>query len=144
MTYKEKYDEWLSFADEETKKELLCVCDHTKELEDRFYKDLAFGTGGLRGVMGAGSNRMNKYTVGRATLGLAEYLSDKFPDGASVAIAYDTRNHSADFSLAAARILSAKGIRVYRYKYCVPVGPFLYDTLSRLQRRYYDNRLSQS
>lgn len=128
MTHKEKYDEWLSFADEETKKELLCVCDHTKELEDRFYKDLAFGTGGLRGVMGAGSNRMNKYTVGRATLGLAEYLSDKFPDGASVAIAYDTRNHSADFSFAAARILSAKGIRVYRYKYCVPVPVLSFTT----------------
>ena len=68
MGFKEKYAKWLDFADEETKKELLSVSENEKEIEDRFYKDLAFGTGGLRGVMGAGSNRMNKYTVGRATL----------------------------------------------------------------------------
>ena len=74
MTYKDKYNDWLSFVDEDTKKELLSVTDE-KEIEDRFYKNLAFGTGGLRGVMGAGSNRMNKYTVGKATLGLANYLN---------------------------------------------------------------------
>lgn len=128
MTFKEKYNEWLSFADDETKAELAAVCDNAKELEDRFYKDLAFGTGGLRGVMGAGSNRMNKYTVGRATLGLAEYLLRKFPGGASVGVAYDTRNNSEAFSLAAARILSAKGIKVYRYKYCVPVPVLSFTT----------------
>jgi phosphoglucomutase len=121
MNIKEKYNAWLAFADEKTKQELISVSGDEKELEDRFYKDLAFGTGGLRGVMGAGSNRMNVYTVGRATLGLANYLKDSFPAGASVAIAYDTRNNSSAFSLAAARILAANGIRVYRYKYCVPV-----------------------
>lgn len=131
MTVKEKFDEWLKFADDETKNELLSVSGGEKEVEDRFYKDLAFGTGGLRGVMGAGSNRMNKYTVGRATLGLAKYLRDKFPAGASVAIAYDTRNNSAAFSLAAAHILAAKGVKVYRYKYCVPV-PVLSFTTRRL------------
>ena len=68
MKYKEKYNDWLSFADDETKSELLAAAGNEKDVEDRFYKDLAFGTGGLRGVMGAGSNRMNKYTVGRATL----------------------------------------------------------------------------
>lgn len=121
MNIKEKYNAWLAFADEKTKRELVSVSGDEKELEDRFYKDLAFGTGGLRGIMGAGSNRMNVYTVGRATLGLANYLKDHFPAGASVAIAYDTRNNSSAFSLAAARILAANGIRVYRYKYCVPV-----------------------
>ena len=70
MTYREKYTEWLTF-DEETKAELIAITDE-KEIEDRFYKDLAFGTGGLRGIMGAGSNRMNKYTVGKATYGLAK------------------------------------------------------------------------
>lgn len=128
MGFKEKYAKWLDFADEETKKELLSVSENEKEIEDRFYKDLAFGTGGLRGVMGAGSNRMNKYTVGRATLGIAKYLADKFPEGASVAIAYDTRNNSAEFSLAAARILAANGIHVYRYKYCVSVPVLSFTT----------------
>ena len=131
MNIKEKYNAWLSFADEKTKQELISVSGDEKELEDRFYKDLAFGTGGLRGIMGAGSNRMNVYTVGRATLGLANYLKDHFPAGASVAIAYDTRNNSSAFSLAAARILAANGIRVYRYKYCVPV-PVLSFTTRRL------------
>ncbi len=131
MNIKEKYNAWLAFADEKTKQELVSVSGDEKELEDRFYKDLAFGTGGLRGIMGAGSNRMNVYTVGRATLGLANYLMDHFPAGASVAIAYDTRNNSSAFSLAAARILAANGIRVYRYKYCVPV-PVLSFTVRRL------------
>lgn len=131
MNIKEKYNAWLAFADEKTKQELVSVSGDEKELEDRFYKDLAFGTGGLRGIMGAGSNRMNVYTVGRATLGLANYLMDHFPAGASVAIAYDTRNNSLAFSLAAARTLAANGIRVYRYKYCVPV-PVLSFTTRRL------------
>ena len=131
MDLKEKLNQWLAFADEKTKNELTSVMNDEKEVEDRFYKDLAFGTGGLRGVMGAGSNRMNVYTVGRATLGLANYLADKFGSGASVAIAYDTRNNSSQFSLAAARILAAKGIQVYRYKYCIPV-PVLSFTTRRL------------
>ena len=93
MNYKDKYNEWLAFADENTKAELESIT-YEKEIEDRFYKDLAFGTGGLRGIMGAGSNRMNRYTVGKATLGLAHYLKSKNDGEISVAIAYDTRNNS--------------------------------------------------
>ena len=83
MDYKAKYQEWLGF-DEETKAELLAITDE-KEIEDRFYKDLEFGTGGLRGVMGAGANRMNKYTVSKATKGLADYLIDEYKENISVA-----------------------------------------------------------
>ncbi|MBQ1243224.1 MAG: phospho-sugar mutase, partial [Clostridia bacterium] len=93
MTYREKYEQWLTF-DEETKAELTTITDE-KEIEDRFYKDLAFGTGGLRGIMGAGSNRMNKYTVGKATYGLAKYLMKKHEgEEIKVALAYDSRNNS--------------------------------------------------
>ncbi len=128
MDYKEKYGEWLCFADEETKAELLAAAKDEKDIEDRFYKDLAFGTGGLRGVMGAGSNRMNKYTVGRATLGLAAYVQNKFNANHSVAIAYDTRNNSAAFACAVAKILAAKGIKVYKYSFCVPVPVLSFTT----------------
>lgn len=131
MSVDEKYAEWLSFADDETACELKAAAKDRAELEDRFYKDLEFGTGGLRGVMGAGSNRMNIYTVGRATLGLAAYLKHSFPNGASVAVAYDTRNNSARFSLAAASLLAASGIKVFWYEYCVPV-PVLSFTVRRL------------
>lgn len=128
MDYKEKYGEWLAFADGETKAELVAAASDEKDIEDRFYKDLAFGTGGLRGVMGAGSNRMNKYTVGRATLGLAAYVQNKFNSNHSVAIAYDTRNNSAAFACAVAKILAAKGISVYKYSYCVPVPVLSFTT----------------
>lgn len=128
MDYKEKYGEWLGFADEETKAELFAAAKDEKDIEDRFYKDLAFGTGGLRGVMGAGSNRMNKYTVGRATLGLAAYVQNKFNSNHSVAIAYDTRNNSAAFACAVAKILAAKGIKVYKYSFCVPVPVLSFTT----------------
>ncbi len=128
MDYKEKYGEWLTFADEETKAELVAAASDEKDIEDRFYKDLAFGTGGLRGVMGAGSNRMNKYTVGRATLGLAAYVQNKFNSNHSVAIAYDTRNNSAAFAGAVAKILAARGIKVYKYSYCVPVPVLSFTT----------------
>ena len=88
MTVNEKYNLWLTL-DEDTKNELESVNDE-KEIEDRFYKDLSFGTGGLRGIMGAGTNRMNMYTVGKATLGLAKYLKNKYDGEISVAIACDT------------------------------------------------------
>lgn len=127
MDYKEKYAQWLDFADDETKAELLSVKDE-KELEDRFYKDLAFGTGGLRGVMGAGSNRMNKYTVGKATLGLARYLKSKSSGEISVAIAYDTRNNSRAFAETAAAVFSTQGIKVYIYETIVPVPVLSFTT----------------
>lgn len=127
MDYKEKYAQWLDFADDETKAELLSIKDE-KELEDRFYKDLAFGTGGLRGVMGAGSNRMNKYTVGKATLGLARYLKSKNSGEISVAIAYDTRNNSRVFAETAATVFSTQGIKVYIYEMIVPVPVLSFTT----------------
>lgn len=127
MEYLDKYKSWLSFADEDTKAELQSITDE-KEIEDRFYKDLAFGTGGLRGVMGAGSNRMNKYTVGKATLGLAKYLLSKNDGEVSVAIAYDTRNNSQFFAKTAAGVFASQGIKVYIYENIVPVPVLSFTT----------------
>lgn len=118
MDYKERYNEWLLF-DDDTKQELLKITDE-KEIEDRFYKDLAFGTGGMRGIMGAGPNRMNRYTISRATLGLANYLSDFPTPQKSVVIAYDSRNNSEDFAKCAAEVLSVKGITVYLFDKITP------------------------
>lgn len=118
MQITDRYNEWLLF-DDETKQELLKITDE-KELEDRFYKDLEFGTGGLRGIMGAGPNRMNVYTVARATLGLSNYLEENFDGEKRVAIAYDSRNHSKDFAVCAAEVLAAKGIMVYLCKEITP------------------------
>lgn len=130
MEYTDKYLQWLEFADDKTKKELKAATDK-KELEDRFYKDLAFGTGGLRGIMGAGSNRMNRYTVGKATLGLARYLKSLGSSEISVAIAYDTRNNSRLFAQTAADVFSAEGVKVYIYDTVVPV-PVLSFTVKQL------------
>lgn len=127
MNYKDKYNEWLAFADENTKAELESITDE-KEIEDRFYKDFAFGTGGLRGVMGAGSNRMNRYTVGKATLGLARYLKSKNDGEISVAIAYDTRNNSQYFAKVAAGIFASQNIKVNIYKMVVPVPVLSFTT----------------
>lgn len=127
MNYKDKYNEWLAFADENTKAELESIADE-KEIEDRFYKDLAFGTGGLRGIMGAGSNRMNRYTVGKATLGFARYLKSKNDGEISVAIAYDTRNNSQYFAKVAAGIFASQNIKVNIYKMVVPVPVLSFTT----------------
>lgn len=129
MDYKAKYQEWLGF-DEKTKAELLAISDE-KEIEDRFYKDLEFGTGGLRGVMGAGANRMNKYTVSKATKGLADYLLDEYKENISVAIAYDSRNNSALFASYAAEVLCANGIKVFLYNTLMPT-PVLSFTVKHL------------
>ena len=127
MTYREKYTEWLTF-DEETKAELIAITDE-KEIEDRFYKDLAFGTGGLRGIMGAGSNRMNKYTVGKATYGLAKYLMKKHEgEEIKVALAYDSRNNSAYFARVAAGIFASCGFKVFLYETLVPVPVLSFTT----------------
>lgn len=127
MSYKDKYNQWLDFADDDTKAELEALTEE-KEIEDRFYKDLAFGTGGLRGVMGAGSNRMNKYTVGKATLGLARYLKSKSSGDISVAIAYDTRNNSQYFAKTAAGVFASQGIKVFIYEMVVPVPVLSFTT----------------
>lgn len=112
MSYKEKYQAWLDseIISEEIKNELRAIKDE-KEIEDRFYKDLEFGTGGLRGVIGAGSNRMNIYTVSQATQGFADYLNASF-ENPSVAVAYDSRNMSPEFAKAAALTLCANNIKV--------------------------------
>lgn len=127
MTYREKYEEWLRQADPEMAEELRALTDE-KEIEDRFYKDLEFGTAGLRGIMGAGSNRMNSRTVGRATQGLADYLKNKYPGETErgVVIAYDSRNHSREFALEAAHVLCAAGIpvRVFLELEPIPVLSF--------------------
>ena len=128
MNYSEKYQKWLSFADEETKAELLSIENDEKEIEDRFYKDLAFGTGGLRGVMGAGSNRMNKYTVGKATFGLANYLKSKYSGEIKVALAYDSRNNSAYFAKVSAEIFANCGFKVFLYDTLVPVPVLSFTT----------------
>ncbi|AJG97654.1 MULTISPECIES: phospho-sugar mutase [Clostridium] len=132
MNYKEKYNVWINsdFINEETKNELKSISDE-KEIEDRFYQDLDFGTGGLRGVIGAGSNRMNIYTVAQATQGFANYLNDNFKDP-SVAIAYDSRNMSKEFAKAAALNLCANNIKVYLYENLRPT-PVLSFTVRELK-----------
>ncbi|VYU27204.1 phospho-sugar mutase [Clostridium paraputrificum] len=114
--YKEKYNEWINsdIISEEIKNELKNIKDE-KEIEDRFYKDLDFGTGGLRGIIGAGSNRMNIYTVSKATQGFANYLNESF-ENPSVAVAYDSRNMSKEFATAAALTLCANGVKVFLYE----------------------------
>ena len=115
MSYKEQYDFWLkdSYFDEKTKAELQAISGDEKEIEDRFYKDLEFGTGGLRGVIGAGTNRMNIYTVRKATQGLANYIIKQGGKDRGVAIAYDSRRMSPEFADEAALCLAANGIRAY-------------------------------
>lgn len=126
MTYLEKYNHWLNsnYIDEETKNELKQLEDD-KEIEDRFYKELEFGTGGLRGVIGAGSNRMNIYTVSKATQGFAEYLNGKFKSPA-VAIAYDSRIMSKEFAKATALTLCGNGVKAYLYESLRPTPMLSY------------------
>lgn len=118
MDIHEKYEYWLTF-DDNTKNELESIMDK-KEIEDRFYKDLEFGTGGLRGIMGAGANRMNKYTVGKATKGLCEYLKNEFAGEKSVVIAYDSRNNSKAFAECAAEVLCYNGIKTFLFEEIMP------------------------
>ena len=118
--YEKRYQQWLAsvIVDEVTKKELRQIADDPKEIEERFYRDLEFGTGGLRGVMAAGTNRMNIYTVRRATQGLANYLLAKDPCVAEkgIAIAYDSRNDSSLFAEETASVLNGNGIKTYVFE----------------------------
>ena len=118
MEYLEKYNEWCNseIFDEKTKKELNSIKDNDNEIKDRFYKNLEFGTAGLRGIIGAGTNRMNKYTVTQATQGLANYILKNNKENKGVAIAYDSRNMSEEFSKWAALCLNANGIKTYRFE----------------------------
>ena len=126
--YLEKYNEWCtnSIFDEETKQELQKIKDNQKEIEDRFYKELEFGTGGLRGIIGAGTNRMNKYTVTKATQGLANYIIKNNISNKQVVISYDSRNMSKEFSTETALCLNANGIKTYIFKELRPVPELSY------------------
>ena len=116
--YKAIYEEWLSnpYYDEETRNELAAIRDDEKEIMERFHMDLEFGTAGLRGIIGAGTNRMNKYVVRRATQGLADYIIEQGGQDKGVAIAYDSRHMSIEFSDEVARTLAANGIKAYRFE----------------------------
>ena len=118
MDYKKVYEEWLTnpFFDEETKAELKAIENDENEIKERFFSELEFGTAGLRGVIGAGTNRMNKYVVARATQGLANYIISKGGQDKGVAIAFDCRNFSPEFADVAALTLNANGIKAYRFE----------------------------
>ncbi len=123
MDYMQEYQRWLEKGDEATVAELMAIKDDKKEIEERFYRTLEFGTAGLRGVIGAGPNRMNSYVVGQATQGLANQLIKTNPAGSdiSVAIAYDSRIKSDEFAKTSATILAANGIKVYLFEELKPV-----------------------
>lgn len=116
--YKAIYEQWLNnpLFSQETKDELLAIKDDEKEIEERFYCDLVFGTAGLRGIIGAGTNRMNVYVVRKATQGLANYIIKAGKQDKGVAIAYDSRRMSPEFSMEAALCLAANGIKAYRFE----------------------------
>lgn len=123
MDYIQEYKRWLDNADAETVAELKAIENDANEIKERFYKNLEFGTAGLRGIIGAGSNRMNSYVVGQATQGLANQLIKTNPDAdeISVAIAYDSRIKSDEFAKVSAAILAANGIKVYLFEELKPV-----------------------
>lgn len=118
MGYIEKYEEWCAntYFDEDTREELKGLAGNDTEIEDRFYRQLEFGTGGLRGVIGAGINRMNIYTVRQATQGLANYIISQKGEGKGVAIAYDSRRMSPEFAKEAALCLNANGIKTFLFE----------------------------
>ena len=134
MEYLEKYENWLNdnAIDEKTKEELRSIKENREEIQDRFYKDLEFGTAGLRGVIGNGSNRMNKYTVTKATQGLANYIIKCGKQEQGVAIAYDSRHMSKEFSEFTALCLNANGIKTYVFESLRPV-PELSFTVRQLK-----------
>ena len=121
MDYKMKYEQWLNSTaiDDTDKKDLLSIKDNDSEIEERFYTDLAFGTGGMRGIRGVGTNRMNKYMIRKATQGLANYMLKVDKEKAikcGVAIAYDCRIGSTEYALNTALVLAANGIKAYLFE----------------------------
>ena len=120
MDFMKKYDEWLNSpsVDEKDKEDLKKLVDNEKELEDCFYKDLTFGTGGIRGIRGLGTNRINKYVIRRATQGLANYMlrvNDDSARGKGIIIAHDCRIGSKEYAMNTARVMAANGIKAYVY-----------------------------
>ena len=128
MEYRESYEEWLKnpYFDDATKEELRSIADDANEIKERFYKELEFGTAGLRGVIGAGTNRMNIYTVRKATQGLANYIIKNNGQAKGVAIAYDSRRMSPEFADEAARCLAANGIKAYIFESLRPTPELSY------------------
>ena len=128
MEYRESYEEWLKnpYFDDATKEELRSIVDDDNEIKERFYKELEFGTAGLRGVIGAGTNRMNIYTVRKATQGLANYIIKNNGQAKGVAIAYDSRRMSPEFADEAARCLAANGIKAYIFESLRPTPELSY------------------
>ena len=128
MDYREIYKEWLDnpYFDDATKAELKAIADDEKEIEERFYMDLEFGTAGLRGIIGAGTNRMNVYTVRKATQGLANYIASVGGQAKGVAIAYDSRRMSPEFADEAALCLAANGIKAYVFESLRPTPELSY------------------
>ena len=123
VEYTNKYKDWSTnpIFDEDTRKELLSIAGNEEEIKDRFYKDLEFGTAGMRGVIGNGTNRMNIYTVTKATQGLANYILRQGTENKGVVIAYDSRNMSPEFSQATALCLNANGIKTFIFDSLRPV-----------------------
>lgn len=128
MEYKERYEEWLAnpYFDEDTKAELKSIAEDENEIKERFYTDLEFGTAGLRGIIGAGTNRMNIYTVRKATQGLANYIMKSGNAGKGVAVAYDSRRMSPEFADEAALCLAANGIKSYVFESLRPTPELSY------------------
>ena len=128
MEYREKFEGWLSnpYFDENTKDELRSIAEDDNEIKERFYKDLEFGTAGLRGIIGAGTNRMNIYTVRKATQGLANYIMKNGGQAKGVAIAYDSRRMSPEFADEAALCLAANGIKAYVFESLRPTPELSY------------------
>lgn len=128
MSYKELYDLWVNTVDEETRGELLAIKDDEAEIEDRFYKSLEFGTAGLRGKLGAGTNRMNRYNIGKVTQGIANFIKTKGQDymDRGLAIAYDCRHFSPEFATYVAEIMAANGIKAYLFESLRPTPELSY------------------
>lgn len=128
MQEQEIYEKWINntFFDEETRKELEEIKENKEEIKDRFYKNLEFGTAGLRGIMGAGTNRMNKYTVTKATQGLANFIKSEKGEDRGVVIAYDSRNNSKEFADFSALTLNANGIKAYVFDSLRPTPELSY------------------
>ena len=146
MSYRDTYDFWMTddYFDENTKKELAAIADDEAEIEDRFYRDLVFGTGGLRGVIGAGTNRMNFYTVRKATQGLANFIVKQNAQDKGVAIAYDSRKYSPEFAAEAALCLCANGIKSYLFESLRPTPELSYAVIAGLPKDVHSHCLRHS
>ena len=141
MDYKEIYESWLAnpYFDEGTKAELLSIKADDKEIKERFYKDLEFGTAGLRGIIGAGTNRMNIYTVRKTTQGLANYIKKQHGESKGVAIAFDSRRMSPEFASEAALCLAANGIKAYLFESLRPTPELSFAGLTLRQAIIHRN-----